>query len=94
MASNFEWDEMKAQANIQKHGVSFQEAASVFQDDASLTIHDTAHSLNEERFIDIGISSAGRILLVVYAERGNNIRIISCRKATPAERNAYETQNR
>jgi len=93
MKSNFEWDEKKAKINIQKHGIGFEEATSVFQDESSLTMSDPIHSTEEERFIDIGFSSKGRILVVAYTERGNNIRIISCRKAIPAERKAYETQN-
>ena len=94
MKSNFEWDENKAEKNIRKHGISFQEAATVFQDEFSLTFNDPAHSSEEERFIDIGRSSNGRILIVVYTERNNNIRIISCRKATSSEKKAYETQNK
>jgi len=81
MKSNFEWDEKKAKINIQKHGIGFEEATSVFQDESSLTMSDPIHSTEEERFIDIGFSSKGRILVVAYTERGNNIRIISCRKA-------------
>jgi uncharacterized DUF497 family protein len=57
-------------------------------------MNDRAHSADEERFTDIGLSLKRRILVVAYTERGHNIRIISCRKATPAERNAYETQNK
>lgn len=94
MRSNFEWDEKKAKINIQKHGINFEEAASIFQDETSLTMKDAIHSMDEERFIDIGLSSKERILVVAYTERGNNIRIISCRKATPTERKAYETQNK
>jgi uncharacterized DUF497 family protein len=93
MKSNFEWDEKKAKINIHKHGVSFEEATTIFQDTFSLTMNDVVHSTGEERFIDIGLSSNGYILVVTYTERNNNIRIISCRKATPAERIAYETQN-
>lgn len=93
MKSNFEWDEKKAKINIHKHGVSFQEATTIFQDTFSLTMNDVVHSTDEERFIDIGLSSNGHILVVTYTERKNNIRIISCRKATLAEKKAYETQN-
>ena len=93
MRSNFEWDEKKAKSNIQKHGVTFEEAATVLQDELSLTMNDITHSMDEERFIDIGLSSNVHVLVVTYTERGNNIRIINCRKATPAERKAYETQN-
>jgi uncharacterized DUF497 family protein len=89
----FEWDEVKAAANLQKHGVSFDEAVTVFGDAYSRTILDAAHSAAEERLIDLGRSTSGRILVVVYVERGTRIRIISCRKATPAERRAYERQD-
>lgn len=93
MKSNFAWDEKKALINIQKHGVSFEEATTIFQDTFSLTMNDVVHSIDEERFIDIGLSSNGHVLVVTYTERKNNIRVISCRKATPAEKKAYETQD-
>jgi uncharacterized DUF497 family protein len=93
MKPNFEWDEMKARINKRKHGVDIEEATSIFQDESSLTMKDDARSVEEERFVDIGLSSKGRVLVVVYTERENNIRIISCRKATSAEREAYEKQN-
>ena len=92
MKSNFEWDEKKASSNVQKHGVTFEEATTVLQDELSLTIHDAPHSIAEERFAEMGLSSKGHILVVIYTERGNNIRILSCRKATAHERKAYETQ--
>lgn len=79
--------------NIRKHGIDFQEAMTVFRDEFSLTFNDFTHSNDEERSIDIGRSAKGKLLVVVYTERGNNIRIISCRKATPAEKKIYETQN-
>ena len=90
MEFNFEWDEDKAKQNLKKHNVSFFEAATVFNDPLSLTVNDPLHSTQEERFIDIGQSSQGRILVVVYTERSNNIRIISARLATRNERRAYE----
>lgn len=86
----FEWDEAKALANTQKHGVSFEEAATVFFDPLSLTIYDDRHSDQEDRFIDIGCSNQGRILVVMYTERESCIRIISSRQATAAERKQYE----
>ena len=86
----FEWDEAKALANLAKHGVTFEEAQSVFGDTHSLTIFDTRHSGDEDRFIDIGRSDSGLILVVVYTERDTRIRIISCRHATPRERQHYE----
>lgn len=93
MGTTFAWDDSKALINAQKHGVSFEEAATVFADPLSLTIVDEAHSEVEDRFIDIGESSGGRLLVVVYTEQDETIRIISCRLATKAERRAYEQQS-
>jgi len=92
MAIPFEWDEEKAGINLEKHKVDFDEAKSVFGDPFSITVDDPDHSEEERRFIDIGKSVSGKLLIVVYTERGNKIRIISCRKATPAERKKYEEQ--
>ncbi len=91
MELKFEWDEEKAKDNLRKHKVSFDEGKLIFGDPFSTTIGDPDHSIEEDRHIDIGHSKKGRILLVAYTERGNKIRIISCRKATPAEREKYET---
>jgi uncharacterized DUF497 family protein len=88
----FEWDEAKAAANVHKHDVSFEEAITVFGDSNALTIFDVDHSDAEDRFIDIGLSASGRVLVVVYTEHDTRIRIISCRKATLAERRQYERQ--
>ncbi len=88
----YEWDAKKAETNIRKHGVGFEEAISVFEDKFSLTRDDPLHSEHEERYIDIGLSNSGNLLVVVYTERGYRIRLISCRKATPAEKIAYEKQ--
>jgi len=90
MDMQFEWDEAKAVANVRKHNVSFEQATTIFGDPDAITIFDTRHSVDEDRFIDIGLSASGRILLVVYTERDTRIRIISCRKATLAERRQYE----
>ena len=90
MKLSFEWDEEKAKANLKKHRVGFDEATTVLNDSFSITIPDPDHSVDEQRYIDIGISDNGRVLVVVYTERGSNIRIISCRKATPSERKLYE----
>ena len=90
MPLTFEWDEEKAAANLRKHKVSFDEAKTVFGDPMSLTIFDETHSTEEQRYIDIGISARGRLLVVAYTERGSNIRIISSRRATPAERKQYD----
>ena len=93
MGLGFEWDEGKAQTNLRKHRVSFDEAISVFSDPLAITIPDPDHSEREDRFVDIGRSDKGTVLIVVYTERGDNIRIISCRKATPEERSFYEEGN-
>lgn len=90
MALIFEWDEAKDLSNQKKHGISFDEAKTVFSDPRSITIADEMHSDEEDRYIDIGVSLRGRVIVVCYTERGSNIRIISCRKATKSERKAYE----
>ena len=86
----FEWDEEKAKTNLKKHKVSFDEAVTVFFDSFSITIPDPSHSVDEQRYVDVGSSDKGRLLVVVYTERRPRIRIISCRKATPSERSIYE----
>jgi uncharacterized protein len=88
----FEWDEDKAQNNIQKHEISFEEAQTVFKDELAITISDPDHSVDEERFITIGESNKKRVLVVVYTERRKRIRLISARKATRAERKKYEEE--
>ena len=90
MALTFEWDENKALENYRKHGVSFEEAKTVFNDSFAITIYDPNHSIHEDRFIDLGRSSKGRILVVVYTERNETIRLISSRIATKRECWNYE----
>ncbi|MBI3653614.1 MAG: BrnT family toxin [Acidobacteria bacterium] len=90
MDLNFEWDEEKAKANLKRHKISFDEAKTVFDDPFTITIDDPKHSRIEERFVDIGTSTKGRILVVVYTQRGDRIRLISGRKATEWEREIYE----
>ncbi len=85
----FEWDTDKATQNLKKHGVTFEEAATVFLDPLALTTPDHVHSIVEERFITIGQSSYLHILLVVHTERTPYIRIISARLATARERRHY-----
>lgn len=87
---HFEWDPAKARKNLQKHGVSFEEASSVFYDQLAVTGADPDHSEGEERLITFGISSQGRLLVVAHTERGEAIRIISCRVTTQSERYIYE----
>jgi uncharacterized DUF497 family protein len=87
----FEWDDRKAAANAAKHGgVTFLEAATVFTDPLSVIIDDDDHGANEPRFLTIGRSTAGRMLIVSYTERGEVVRIISARRALPREVRAYE----
>jgi len=90
MALVFKWDENKAKVNLQKHGVSFEEAATVFGDPLSLTIGDPIHSTEEERFVILGYSYRNRMLVITHTERGDTIRIISARRATRQERKTYE----
>ncbi len=87
---NFEWDEVKAAANLEKHGVSFEEAKTVFDDPLYVDFYDPDHSYDEHRYIIIGQSGQGRLMIVSYAERGGTLRLISSREVTPAERKAYE----
>lgn len=93
MPLSFEWNESKAKSNLAKHGVSFEEASTVFGDAASLTIPDPAHSQVEDRWIVLGKSHEGKLLVVVHVERGDNIRIISARRASRRERKSYEENN-
>jgi uncharacterized DUF497 family protein len=90
MPLSFEWDQNKAKSNLAKHGVSFEEAATVFGDALSLTIPDPAHSQVEERWIVLGWSNQRKLLVVVHTERGDIIRIISARLASRREHKQYE----
>lgn len=87
----YEWDTVKAQANLRKHGIDFADAATVFSDDYALTIPDEEVE-HEDRYVTIGMDALGRILVVVYTWRGESIRIISARKAERHERRQYEEQ--
>ena len=90
MSLRFEWNRKKVLLNIRKHGITFEEASTVFGDFLSITIPDTYHSIGEDRFITVGTSIKGRIVVVMHTERHDVIRIISARKATKNERNQYE----
>jgi len=90
VSEDFEWNPDKAEANLQKHGVSFGEAATVFADPLARDRPDPDHSQGEERFICVGRSYVDRLLVVAYAERGSRIRIIHARTADPSERRDYE----
>lgn len=89
----FEWSEDKALKNIEKHGVSFEEASSVFYDDFAVQFYDTEHSeLEEDRFLILGVSNKNRMLMICHCEKqsGEVLRIISARKATTNERKFYQ----
>ena len=88
----FEWDSAKAESNASKHTVTFEEASTEFGDPFSLTHSDPLHSADEHRFVLIGRTSRDRIVVVIHALRGENIRIISARSATPSERSIYEEE--
>lgn len=89
----FQWDAQKANANRRKHGVTFEEAVTVFGDPLALTISDPQHSIGEARWLTMGISLSGRLLVVSYTERENSVRVISARLATRRERSDYESGN-
>ena len=90
---NFEWDTRKAAANEAKHKVSFGEAIAVFQDSLSMTYPDVDHSTEEDRFLVIGATESGKVLVVSHVFRQDAIRIISARRATASEREFYEQQS-
>ena len=91
----FEWDKTKAAANIKKHGVSFEEARTVFYDESAVEFYDIEHSNEEERFLLLGMSNKAHLLLICHCERkfGKIIRIISARKATKNESAYYRGEN-
>ena len=89
----FEWDPEKAKANAKKHGVEFGEAMTVFGDPLELTIADPDHSEDETRFLSIGTTTAGRLVVVAYTERAGRTRIINAREASAQERKHYESRN-
>lgn len=86
----FEWDKGKAEKNLIKHDVSFDEAKTVFDDPLYVDFYDSNHSENESRYLIVGESSRDRLLIVSYTERGNVIRLISARETTKTERETYE----
>jgi len=90
MPLEFEWDEEKASSNVQKHGVEFEEARTVFGDPLANTFPDPNHSENEHRFLTFGLSQSARLLVVAHTDRGGIVRIISAREMTRRERNIYE----
>lgn len=87
----FEWDREKARENLRKHGVSFDEATTIFYGPLSATFDDPDRSAGEQRFITVGHSSRGRLLVASHTERGGVVRIISARVATAGERKRHES---
>ena len=87
---DFEWDDAKAEVNEEKHGVTFAEAMTVFADTLSVTGYDPRHSDEEDRFLTMGMSVDGRLLLVSHTDRGDAVRMISAREASRRERKDYE----
>ena len=85
----FEWDESKNTANVLKHGISFEQASEVFLDPLSLTIRDPEHSHDVERFVTIGTTTAGNIVVAIHTDRAGTVRIISARFATTREKRDY-----
>ena len=94
MGFQFDWDNRKHAANIRKHEVTFDEASTIFSDQFGMTIYDPAHSQAEERFIEMGLSSRGNLLVISYTERGKSVRIINARTANRAEAKRYEENKR
>ena len=90
MSLTFEWDPMKAGENLRRHGVSFEEASTAFQDPLSRTIHDPDHSDEEDRFLLLGQTDRGQLVVVSHTERGSRIRLINARIAERRERKTYE----
>jgi uncharacterized DUF497 family protein len=90
VALRFEWDSFKAITNLAKHGVDFNEAREVFEDPLARTIPDVTHASDEPRLGTIGLSRAGRLLVVIHTDRGDRIRIIGARRASQRERHDYE----
>lgn len=88
----FDWDPEKAESNLRKHGITFDEASTVFGDTLSLLMSDPDHSAEEERYIVLGMSSENRLLVVAFAERPPFTRLISARRATRKERRHYEEE--
>ena len=88
----FEWDPEKTKANLRKHGVGFAEAGTVFRDPLGISVFDPDHSGEEDRYLTVGVSQQGRVIIVAHTDRGDKVRIISARELTRAEREDYEKE--
>ena len=93
MGYTFEWDRRKAESNLRKHGVSFEEASTAFGDPLSILLRDPDHSTGEERYVLLGTSNRRKLLVVAFAERPPRTRLISARRATRRERRLYEEES-
>ena len=89
----FEWNLGKSESNYRKHGISFEEAATVFNDSLSVSFPDPQHSMRESRYVIIGMSRFGRLLVIAHTDQEEIVRIISARKATRMEKRFYEREN-
>jgi uncharacterized DUF497 family protein len=87
----FQWDSVKAESNLRKHGVAFEEALTAFYDPLAATFRDPQHSHDEQRFVTLGYSARNRLLVVCHTERARSVRLISARFATKAERKRHES---
>jgi len=94
MGVRFEWDPAKDASNQNKHGVSFEEATTVFGDPLTVTVDDPDHSHEELRFLTLGFSVRNRLIVVVHTDRGEVLRVVSARHATPTERRIYEQERK
>ncbi len=94
MIPRFEWDPQKAAANAHKHGVSFGEASTIFADTKAITKHDAKNSINEDRYVTIGLSAWGRLVLVAHTDRGEVIRLISASRPSRKEAREYSDPSR
>lgn len=90
----FIWNPGKAAKNLRRHGISFHEAATVFSDPLSTTVYDPDHSVEENRYITVGVSRNYRVIMVAHTEQNDHVRIISARQLTPKERRQYEQRNK
>ncbi len=90
----FEWDEVQARANLRKHGVDFADVTPVFEDEQAMTVKDAITAVDEQRYLTLGRDALGRILVVAYTWRQDRIRIVSARRALPAERRQYRERKR
>ena len=94
MGYEFEWDPVKAAGNFRDHAIAFEDASTVFADPLAILIPDPDHSDAEQRYLVLGMSTGGRLLVVAFAERGSGTRLISARRATRRERRQYEEPKR